>query len=259
MAPQAGTAYYEQFSGANVAGVNYQTQYLGGSQVFSGSQALVLAAGQSITGADATLVRWNTPQPTVTSPPVTLTQTVTTGTPGITINQAPPTATVTETVTTPPRTVTVTKTVTKTSTKTTTTSAGSTTAPSVVSGSLGGIGAQRVALKFKVDAGADTGGLKSFEVKLPKGFTFVSKKLKTGLKLGRLKFTYKLSGGALTVTLKSSQKTFSASFGGGAIRTTAVIAKHAKHQKIASVRVSLRVRDAKGTLTAAPFVIAKPS
>ena len=123
----------------------------------------------------------------------------------------------------------------KTTTKTTT--AGSTTAPSVASGSLGGIGAKQVALKFKVDAGANTGGLKSFEVTLPKGFSFVSKKLKTGVKLGKLNFTYKLTGDALTVTLKSAQKTFNASFGGGAITTTSVIAKNAKAQKIASEKI----------------------
>jgi hypothetical protein len=241
--------YYVQFNG-NPA---YQAQYLGGSQVANGSISVTLTSTTSVIGANALLQPWNYPGITQT---VTATQTVTTGTPGITIVQSAPTAT----VTTPAKTVTVTRTVTTPAkTVTTTTSAGSSTAPSVASGSLGGIGARAVALKFKVDAGVNTGGLKSFEVKLPKGFSFVAKKLKTGLKLGKLHFTYKLTGNALSVTLKSAQKTFSASFGGGAITTTAVIARHAKLQKIASEKISLTVTDAKGTRTSAPFVIAEPS
>lgn len=245
--------YYVQFAAVSAGGVNYQAQYLGGSQVAAGSQTIALASGQSITGANAALLPWNTPGTTVTVP-----VTVTTGTPGITLPTS--TVTVTKTTTTPGKTVTVmtpAKTVTVTKTTTTTTKTTTATAPTVASGSLGGIGARNVALKFKVVAGSTA--LKSFEVKLPKGFSFVSTKLKAGVKLGKLNFTDKLSGGALTVTLKSAQKSFTATLGGGAITTTTAIVRNALIHKIASEKVTLAVTDAKGVKTTLPFVIAKPS
>lgn len=61
------------------------------------------------------------------------------------------------------------------------------------------------------------------------------------------------------MTLKSAQKSFTATLGGGAITTTTAIVRNALIHKIASEKVTLAVTDAKGVKTTLPFVIAKPS
>jgi 5-hydroxyisourate hydrolase-like protein (transthyretin family) len=132
--------------------------------------------------------------------------------------------------------------------------------PTISGGSLSGIGKRKVTLKFKLTAGTNNAPkIKSFRFKLPSGLSFVSKKLKKAVKVTGAKFTDKISGGALVVTLKSPASSVSFSISSAAIKVSKSLAAKAKKHKIASEKVVVQVTDASGRLTSLAITIKKPS
>jgi hypothetical protein len=124
-------------------------------------------------------------------------------------------------------------------------------------GSLSGIGKAKASLKVTVTAGNNGAPkIKSFKIKLPKGLSFVAKQLKKGVSAPGA--TVKLSGGALVVTLKSAASSETVKVSSKAIKVSSSLAKSVKKKKTKSLKVSVSVTDAAGTITLASFTVKSP-
>ncbi len=75
------------------------------------------------------------------------------------------------------------------------------TVPKLSGVSLTGLAAGKPALSFRVARGSDAPNVKSVTVSLPRGLSFVSKRLGRGITVSGV-HTLRLSGGALTITLR---------------------------------------------------------
>lgn len=132
--------------------------------------------------------------------------------------------------------------------------------PTESKGSLKGLSKRAVSLKFKVTAGVyGAPDLASFKVTLPKGFSFVKKKLAKDLSLGKgVRFVYTLKGLSLTISVVKPEPAFIVSIKAGGITDTKKLAKKAKKRKVKSETIKLSVTDTAGTATPLSFLVKKP-
>jgi hypothetical protein len=124
-------------------------------------------------------------------------------------------------------------------------------APSISSASLSGLANRKPKLSFKLTAGKNGAPkLSSVTVKLPSGVSFVKKGLKKGVTVSGAKIkSVSLSGGKLTITLKSSVTSFSVKVSTKALSETKGLATKVKKKKTKSLKLSISAKDAKGTKT----------
>jgi hypothetical protein len=116
--------------------------------------------------------------------------------------------------------------------------------------SLTGVAKGKPKLSFTLTAGVNAGALKTIVVGLPKGFSFAKAKRALAKGLGvkgvrgkRLKFTDKLSHGALTITLKTAAPKVQITIGSPSISVTGTVAGKVKKHKLKSVSVTLKTTD----------------
>jgi 5-hydroxyisourate hydrolase-like protein (transthyretin family) len=132
--------------------------------------------------------------------------------------------------------------------------------PTISGGSLSGVGKRKVTIKFKLTSGDNNAPLiKSFKVKLPSGIGWVAKGLRKGVKVTGAKFSDKISGGSLVVTLTSAAKGVSVTISSSAVSVSKSLAAKAKKKNIASLIIVVQVTDAGGKLTSLSFTVKKPT
>ncbi len=121
-------------------------------------------------------------------------------------------------------------------------------APTASGASLTGLVSGKATLKFRLAAGKNAPLIKSFKVSLPKGLKFISKGLKKGLKVSG-KYTAKISGRALVVTLKTAASSVSVKVSSKALSVSKSLSTSVKKKKTKSLSSTVKVTDAKGTTT----------
>jgi hypothetical protein len=127
--------------------------------------------------------------------------------------------------------------------------------PTSSGASLTGVGKGKATLKFTVVSGINGAPLlKKVTVSLPGGLSFDGKKLKKALSVNH-KFTYKLSGGKLTITLKSTASSVAVSIGSAGIKVGKALAKNVKKHKTKKLTVSTTATDASGKTTRLPLTL----
>jgi carboxypeptidase family protein len=132
--------------------------------------------------------------------------------------------------------------------------------PKESKGALSGLNKRKVALRFHLVAGSGVAAdLKSFKVKLPKGFSWDRKTLKKHLSLGKsVRYSYTIKSGALVVTLASSGRSASLTIKAGGITDTKKIEKSANAKKIKSETIKVSAIDTVGNATPLKFIVKKP-
>lgn len=123
-----------------------------------------------------------------------------------------------------------------------------TASPTVSSKSLSGIAKGKPKLKFRL---AEATGVQKLVITLPKGLSFArGRALKRGVKLGSVKgFKLRLSGGKLTITLRSSVPKLSVTIASPAIKASRSLIAKVSHKRSGKLRVSLKITDATGRAT----------
>ncbi|HTU31884.1 MAG TPA: carboxypeptidase-like regulatory domain-containing protein [Solirubrobacteraceae bacterium] len=118
--------------------------------------------------------------------------------------------------------------------------------PTLSHSSLKGLSKHKATLKFTVTSGKNGAPeVKSMAVSLPKGLSFVAKKLKRGIKVsGGGKYTAKLRHGILTITLKKPAHKVTLTASSGSLQVSRTLAKDASAHKDKTVRVQVRVTNA---------------
>jgi hypothetical protein len=129
-------------------------------------------------------------------------------------------------------------------------------APTASGASLTGLVSGKAKLKFSLAAGKNAPLIKSFNVKLPKGLSFISKGLKKGLKVSG-KYTAKISGGQLVVTLKTAESSVSVTVSSKALSVSKALSASVKKKKTKTLNASVGVTDAKGKTTSLTLAFAK--
>lgn len=123
--------------------------------------------------------------------------------------------------------------------------------PTVKSLKLSGLSGGKPKLSFSVHAG-NNGAPKvsSVTVKLPSGLSFVKAEIKKGVSVKGAKIKkVSLSGGKLTITLKSSVTSFSVKVSSKAIKESASLRTKAKKHKVKTEKVTVSIKDATGKKT----------
>lgn len=124
---------------------------------------------------------------------------------------------------------------------------GTAKAPTLSGGSLSGILKGKPKLSFKLTAGKNAPKLSSFVVSLPKGLSFISKGLKTGLKIKGAKIkSAKIKHGKLTVKLKAPAGSASVSLTAKALKASKALIKGVTDHKVKSLKLTVKVTDTSG-------------
>jgi hypothetical protein len=131
--------------------------------------------------------------------------------------------------------------------------------PKVSLGRLSGLATNKVALSFRLTAGAGTAGyLQSFSIKLPKYVSWNKAALKKDIVIARDKYTYAIKAGRLVITFTSGKKLVNFRIKAGGIKVGKGIMAQAKARKIKSEGIALAVTDTTGKASAASFTVKKP-
>jgi hypothetical protein len=131
-----------------------------------------------------------------------------------------------------------------------------TTTPPMVSGGLSGLHTGHPSLHFAVRAGSAK--LKGASVFLPRGLSFVAKRIKHGVRVTR-SCTIKVHGSTLSISCRRAVASIAVSIGGGALKVSSALEKAAKRHRIASIRVSVRATPVSGRAVGLTFTVKKPS
>jgi hypothetical protein len=126
------------------------------------------------------------------------------------------------------------------------------------------LGTRRASLSFRVTAGTDAPKLKRITLRLPGGVSFARQatigRYVSVRSLGdaKLRFTQSLSGGRLTITLRSAAKAAQVKLSAPGISAGKQLTRQARARKAARRSLGVTVRDASG-LTTALSASVKPS
>ncbi len=123
--------------------------------------------------------------------------------------------------------------------------------PTVKSAKLSGLSSGKPKLSFGVHAGSNGAPkVSSVTVKLPSGVSFVKSKVKKGVSVKGAKIKkVSVSGGKLTITLKSAETSFSVKVSSKALKESKSLEKKVKKHKVKKEKLSFSIKDAKGTKT----------
>jgi hypothetical protein len=131
--------------------------------------------------------------------------------------------------------------------------------PKVSLGHISGLASGKVALSFRLSAGAGPAGyLSGFSIKLPKFVSWNRSALKRDIVIPGDKFTYTIKAGRLVVNLQRGVKLVNFRIKAGGVKVGKGLQLQAKARKIKSEGIALAVSDTTGKLSAASFTVKKP-
>jgi hypothetical protein len=131
--------------------------------------------------------------------------------------------------------------------------------PKLTLGKLSGLASGKVALSFRLTAGAGPAGyVSAFSIKLPKFVSWNRSALKRDIVISRDRFTYSIKAGRLVVNLATGVKLANFRIKAGGIKVGKGLEALAKKRKIKSEGIALTVSDTTGKLSAASFTVKKP-
>ena len=117
-------------------------------------------------------------------------------------------------------------------------------APAISKLSFGNVGKGRAKVSFALAQGSSAPAIRSFTITLPKGLSFArkAKTLSKHISLKGARFTLKLSGGALTITLKNPASKVSFSIGPPATKVSTSLRHRVRGNKVKSLNLVVKVR-----------------
>jgi hypothetical protein len=126
--------------------------------------------------------------------------------------------------------------------------------PGLISAAVSGLARGAPHLSFKLTAGKNA-KLKSFTVKLPRGLSFVKRRVHHRLKLtavsvkGAKVRSIALRHGALVVTLRKAVKTVSVKVGPGSLKESGALKRAAKHHRLKRMQLTVVLKNTAGKST----------
>ena len=123
--------------------------------------------------------------------------------------------------------------------------------PAISKLNFGNVGKGRAKVSFALAEGSSAPAIRSFTITLPKGLSFArkAKTLSKHISLKGARFTLKLSGGALTITLKNPASKVSFSIGPPATKVSTSLRHRVRGNKVKSLSLVVKVVDAGGNAT----------
>ena len=124
-------------------------------------------------------------------------------------------------------------------------------APAISKLSFGNVGKGRAKVSFALAQGSSAPAIRSFTITLPKGLSFArkAKTLSKHISLKGARFTLKLSGGALTITLNNPSSKVTFSIGPPATKVSTSLRHRVRGHKVKSLSLAVKVVDAGGNAT----------
>ena len=136
--------------------------------------------------------------------------------------------------------------------------------PTIASASISGLGRGAPTLAFKLVAGSHAPKLRSFTVALPGGLSVVKRRVHkrlivTGLSLGAGNIkSLSLSHGRLVVTLSGAVGSLTVKIGPRALKESRALEAKAKRKQIASLKLTVLIKNTAGNSTTVAFQVKHP-
>jgi hypothetical protein len=132
-------------------------------------------------------------------------------------------------------------------------------APTISKGSFSGLAKDKVALRFRLNAGSGTAGyLESFRIKLPKNISWNKSKISRYLVIPHDTYTDVIKNGLLVVTFTSGKKVVNVQIKAGGITVSKGIEAKAKVRQIATEKLAVSATDTTGLTTSLSFTVNRP-